>query len=190
MAVNGSALDPFSHESWPYDWRTVGLSVERTPLAIDHDDEKSIRESVTTWAGGLLGMVIALLPAEEIIETSTAEAEGLWEGALKRVTVNRYERSRVNRAICIAVHGCTCAACGFDFRYHYGDLGDGFIHVHHVTPVSELGDGYRVDPRRDLVPVCANCHAMLHRRNPPLTVKELSELFTSQARNRAGPLSE
>jgi 5-methylcytosine-specific restriction protein A len=65
------------------------------------------------------------------------------------------------------------------FKDVYGDFADGFIHVHHVVPVSQLGSGYRIDPTVDLVPVCPNCHAMLHlgRGSEPRTVEELRTLL-------------
>ena len=98
---------------------------------------------------------------------------GLPEGAKTSVSVNRYERSRQNRAACIAYHGLMCKVCEMSFSERYGEVGDGYTHVHHVTPVSELEPGYSIDPRHDLVPVCPNCHAMLHRKNPPYSVSEL-----------------
>lgn len=62
-----------------------------------------------------------------------------------------------------------------NFDEVYGELGKGFIHVHHLLPVAQLGKQYEVDPIADLRPVCPNCHAMLHRRNPPLSINELKE---------------
>jgi 5-methylcytosine-specific restriction protein A len=55
----------------------------------------------------------------------------------------------------------------------YGPLGDGYIHVHHLVEVSSIGTEYVVDPVRDLRPVCANCHAMLHRQSPALSIDTL-----------------
>ena len=100
------------------------------------------------------------------------------EGAVTRVEVNRYERDHAARRACIARWGTTCAACGFDFERTYGPIGRGFIHVHHLKELSSVGDGYRVDPLTDLRPVCPNCHAMLHRENPVLTIAQLKERLT------------
>lgn len=107
--------------------------------------------------------------ADEIADIATTYAEG----ASKRIVVNAYERDRRARDACVAHHGHTCVVCGFDFERVYGNLGARFIHVHHVRPVSTLGPGYTVDPKTDLVPVCPNCHAMLHRQSPPLTPAQL-----------------
>ena len=66
-----------------------------------------------------------------------------------------------------------------NFEQTYGELGKGFIHVHHVIPVSEIGKEYKVDFKKDLIPVCPNCHAMLHRKNKDgenVSVEELREI--------------
>jgi 5-methylcytosine-specific restriction protein A len=95
------------------------------------------------------------------------------EGSIQRVLVNRYERNLTARAACTAFHGFVCSVCGFDFQIRYGELGRDFIHVHHKRPLGRLKKSYRVDPKKDLVPVCPNCHAMLHRREPPLDIEQL-----------------
>lgn len=98
------------------------------------------------------------------------------EGAAQQVSVNRYERSIEARNACIAHHGSTCQVCNLDFRKKYGELGAGFIHVHHRISIASIGNEYCVDPINDLVPVCPNCHAMLHRRQPPFEIEELRAL--------------
>lgn len=95
------------------------------------------------------------------------------EGAVTSVLVNKYERNPRARDACVARWGVKCAVCVFDFEKHFGDLGRGFIHVHHLKPISEIGAEYEVDAVEDLRPVCPNCHSMLHRTNPPLSIDEL-----------------
>ena len=102
---------------------------------------------------------------------------GLPEGAKKTVTVNKYERSKKNREACIAEFGSNCQVCGFSFGATYGKLGEGCIHVHHLVPVSKMGGEYRINPIEDLIPVCPNCHWMLHRKEPPYTPQELREIM-------------
>ena len=92
---------------------------------------------------------------------------------MRRVLVNIYERNPEVRKLCIKKHGARCHVCGFDFGEVYGDIGEGFIHVHHRTPIHKIGKDYRINPEKDLLPVCPNCHAMLHKNNPPFKVKEL-----------------
>lgn len=99
------------------------------------------------------------------------------EGGVMQVLVNAYERNPAARAACIEHYGCKCTACGFDFASAYGELGLGFIEVHHLEPLSRLNGEHAVDPIQDLRPLCPNCHAMLHRRKPPLRVDQLQALL-------------
>jgi len=90
--------------------------------------------------------------------------ENFYEGAVKTVTVNKYERNPIARKKCIEYHGCECSVCGLSFEKMYGKLGKDFIHVHHIVPLNTIGEEYEVDYKTDLIPVCPNCHAMLHRK--------------------------
>ncbi len=84
------------------------------------------------------------------------------EGSVTKISVNSFERNRAARIECIKHHGYSCKVCSMDFASQYGDIGVGYIHVHHLTPLSSISKGYEVNPITDLVPVCPNCHAMLH----------------------------
>jgi 5-methylcytosine-specific restriction protein A len=78
--------------------------------------------------------------------------------------------------------GClACAACGLDFHAKYGEVGRGYIECHHAVPVSELGAS-GATKLKDVVLLCANCHRMIHRRRPWLSVKELGLLLTTAAK--------
>lgn len=107
-----------------------------------------------------------------------AVPESYIEGAKKLITVNAYERDPEARRACIRYHGAVCKCCGFDFEEIWGEHGKGFIHVHHVRPLRTLGEGYRINPETDLIPLCPNCHAMIHRGNEakPLSVDELRNI--------------
>ncbi len=96
----------------------------------------------------------------------------LTEGATRFVSINVYERNSSARSACIAHYGGRCQVCDMDFEVRYGDIGRGFIHVHHLKQLSAIRAEYVVDPIRDLRPVCPNCHAMLHQSEPPLTITE------------------
>lgn len=96
------------------------------------------------------------------------------EGGRERVTLNKYERNPKARAACIAAHGTACAVCGIDFGKAYGPEFVGKIEVHHIVPISEIGEEYVVDPVRDLVPVCPNCHTALHsKKDGVYSIEEL-----------------
>ncbi|WP_409307814.1 HNH endonuclease [Pseudomonas putida] len=95
------------------------------------------------------------------------------EGAASMRLVKVYERDRGARLQCVKRWGRKCFVCSFEFEKVYGELGKGFIHVHHLKPLSEQGGEYNLDPEQDLRPVCPNCHAMIHRSVPALTIEEL-----------------
>lgn len=97
------------------------------------------------------------------------------EGVQREITLTQYERNREAREACLRHYGTACIVCGFDFEVAYGELGRRLIHVHHVNPISESTGAYNVDPVRDMVPVCANCHLVLHIQNPPMSVNELRQ---------------
>lgn len=91
------------------------------------------------------------------------------DGSLSQVTRNVYERKRENRDACISHHltesgRILCAICGMDFEERYGDIGRGYIHIHHVHPLGEQQPPSGFDPTIHLKPVCPNCHAMLHKK--------------------------
>lgn len=106
------------------------------------------------------------------------------EGAVKTVKVNQYERSGAARDECIRHYKPVCAVCKFDFGVVYGDIGLGFIHVHHLKPLSEIKGEYEPDPTKDLIPVCPNCHAMIHRKVPALSINELKKIVKKHSKKR------
>ncbi|WP_353071366.1 HNH endonuclease [Tunturiibacter gelidoferens] len=130
------------------------------------------------WLGHLSGSSGQMFTSsgEEALDSSSDQATtDHWEGSKTKVFVDRFERDSQAREACLAKHGRICVVCSFDFRIRYSEIGTGFIHVHHLRMLSE--GGRRVDPILDLVPVCPNCHAMLHRKNPPYTPGELRDLI-------------
>jgi hypothetical protein len=117
---------------------------------------------------------ISRVRREELLYPDELLQPGLYEeGARKEVTVNAYERDPRARRDCLRFLGYRCVVCELLFAERYGELGERFIHVHHVRPLAGRNEEYQVDPTCDLVPVCPNCHAMLHRKNPPLTIDAL-----------------
>jgi 5-methylcytosine-specific restriction protein A len=104
--------------------------------------------------------------------TSDKEVTVYIEGARRKVLASRLERSASARAACINAKGVRCLCCRVDFGERYGTLGKGFIHVHHQDLLAS-GGRREVNPIEDLFPVCPNCHAMLHRSNPPMTIEEV-----------------
>jgi Predicted restriction endonuclease len=121
-----------------------------------------------------------ILEAIGRIEESTV----LSEGAVNQVFVNRYERSKQARTACIEHPGCGCAVCGFDFEEVYGPIGQSKIHVHHLMPLSGIRQEYKIDPVRDLRPVCPNGHLIIHSKREPFTIEEVRKMIHTSSDSR------
>ncbi|HFC8455355.1 MAG: HNH endonuclease [Neisseria sp.] len=115
-------------------------------------------------------------PNEEEIKI---DEDKFLEGQVTQVWVNKYERNNDARKKCVEEYGYTCSVCNFNFEKFYGEFGKNFIHVHHLIPISSKGKSYELNAIKDLRPVCPNCHAMLHKTNPPQTIEQL-KLFIEQ----------
>jgi 5-methylcytosine-specific restriction enzyme A len=70
-----------------------------------------------------------------------------------------------------------CEVCDFDFAIYYGERGKGFIECHHTKPLATLTEERKTHVD-DLALLCANCHRMIHRSRPWLSVLELRELMS------------
>lgn len=101
--------------------------------------------------------------------------EGDEEGDSLTVTHKRRERSARNRMLAIMIHGEVCGVCGLEPIKEFGEELGNIIEVHHIEPLCELKEVKAYDPETDLVPVCPNCHRMLHTRKPAYTPQELIE---------------
>ena len=178
--VNGIALNVLG--DFPIDnWATLQLAAS-SPVNTNEDD------SLAALVAGLFGLVIELggwTTDPPSAESELEDVDFAVEGAYSYHLVGRYERSPANRAIAIQLHGTRCLVCNFDFEESYGSSGAGFVEVHHVTPVSEMGGPAVIDPRTDLVPLCSNCHSMIHRARPAMHPDELRRTYT-QAREILG----
>lgn len=124
---------------------------------------------------------LSLISSEETADSSiksdaTPHEKEFTEGAQHSVVLSRFERSTSARHACIEHYGCKCELCGYDFEENFGEIGKGFIHVHHVVPLESIKASYKVNPITDLVPLCPNCHAMAHRRKPPFSLRELQNM--------------
>ncbi len=169
----------------PFPRRGVAL---RTPLFF-----KLQTEYQAQGIGPLLHYLSGLRPRSSRAMNSSkadywhplSESEGgisidVEEGNRTAIIINRYERSPKNRKACIETYGAFCCVCGFDFSKAYGEIGKGYIHVHHLTPLAALnGKSQKINPVRDLRPVCPNCHEMLHQTDPPHTIDQLKLIIAN-----------
>lgn len=181
LSVNGVRIDagaPLPNET---PWKSFALRVRKGQLPLDIESIADSESAIVRWASKSVAALISLLPLDADVHEADPGALGLAEGAVTRIEVNRYERDRRNRAAALAIHGFNCKACDTNLEEVYGEAATDFIEVHHVTPISEIGSGYRINPRTDLVPLCPNCHGVIHRRTPPWTVAEIREMLKKPA---------
>ena len=108
-----------------------------------------------------LRIIIFLTGLEKFDETDFDK-----DGKITLKKQKYYERKIENRLICLRSKGYSCFICGFNFENTFGDLGKEFIHVHHIVPASSIKKEF--NPLKDLIPVCPNCHSMLHKEDPPI----------------------
>jgi hypothetical protein len=117
-------------------------------------------------------------PVEETLliapEETPYETE-LFEGEARKASITTRLRCAKAREKCLAHYGYDCTVCGFNFQKQYGEIGKRFIHVHHLAFLAKGPERRRVDPVEALRPVCPNCHAMLHSRNPEFMIEELQK---------------
>lgn len=114
---------------------------------------------------------------EELYPDEVDDQVEFQEGTLKTVKINVFERNPQARAACLKKYGYDCFVCGINFEKVYGDIGKNFIHVHHKKPLALVRATYKLNPLTDLIPVCPNCHAMLHTTDPPKSPIELRKLL-------------
>lgn len=105
------------------------------------------------------------------------DQEEITEGSIRIVEQSQYERNPRLRDLSLRYHGCRCVVCGISFEDIYGKFAKGFIHVHHLAPLSSVGTAHAVDPKQDLVPVCPNCHAVIHLKDPPFDPDEVRKMI-------------
>ena len=177
LEINGVPVLFDSDKVWMQTWSRLFLSLNKGQLELGVDEGEPDADIICRWTGRFSAAIVAILPTEEVPENLQSDVTGYPEGALTAVQANRYERDRRNRAAAIAIHGTACKGCDLEMGARYGSVAAGFVEIHHVTPVSQLGVEYVIDPALDLLPLCPNCHAVVHRRTPPFTVPELRELI-------------
>lgn len=146
-----------------------GEPVSGSPHTRSHSDELLI------YARSYLAIRPFSGPDEVPAETP------LWEGAVRQITVNAYERDPEARRQCIEAHGTTCCICGFNFGAVYGPEAEGYIQAHHLRPLSESGGRHVVNPIEDMRPVCPNCHAVLHLGGKCRSVEEVRQMLAGHS---------
>jgi 5-methylcytosine-specific restriction protein A len=166
VCVGGNELkiDDFTTYNFPKE--RFEIKFESFPFYDEDDDNRT--EVVSTYVSDIWTMFLSLIPYT---------IQGEKEGTAYEKTITKHERNPINRKLCLQLKGYACAVCGIEFEKVYGKIGHNFIEVHHTNPVAEMGDDHVVDIINELVPLCSNCHSMIHRRKPPYSVEELKRHY-------------
>ena len=185
-----------------YQFAPDSISLINTPItkeAFTNIDPtfKSFNQSPQKKVVGLLPAIFEIIKGKggltkpSINSTSLPEEfdekdiGSLFEGAKKQVTVNAYERNPRAKNACINYYRkknkgiLKCEICGFNFGVKYGDVFANKIHIHHLVELSSIGSEYEIDPTKDLIPICPNCHLIAHSKKPPYTPAEIKDMINS-----------
>ena len=136
-----------------------------------------IASKIETLWKEMTGSDVTNLSRNEIGIEEIVYPERYTEGALTQITVNKYERDVKARKACLKEYGYICGVCNENLADKYGELGKEFIHVHHIVPLNEIKREYKINPITDLIPLCPNCHAIIHRKTPAYTPDELRSIL-------------
>lgn len=134
-----------------------------------------LKSLISTWV-----LIWLIFLENESQDGPSTEISGEIEGAIKRGEFTWRERSRKNRAACLAAHGYTCGVCGQSMTDVYGEVANTLIHVHHIIPVGSLQSPMVFDPIKDLIPLCPNCHYAAHLKYPPFSPEELRHFINNK----------
>jgi hypothetical protein len=168
-----------------FSWATRFPSV--FPIAGEQDLSTATRLIVTSHAalGPSTRKTASRQPEYLAVEELPSEIEYV-EGTARPVLMNAYERNRRAREKCLRHYGRNCAACGFNFEARYGGSAAGYIQVHHLVPIAKIGKEYRLNPITDLRPVCPNCHAVIHRHEPPFSIEDVKQMLRNDGVHGSG----
>lgn len=176
MDVAVAEGDLITLAAWSVFYEADNLSQIQSGLDRIFDSEISFFEkNLYAWLKDHTRKIKALSYFEqETMSEQGAIEEISVEGAMKNVLTNRYERNSWARDRCLAYYGTACTICGFDFGEVYGPEFTDKIEVHHRKPLNEIKQAYVVNPIEDLIPVCPNCHLVLHSKSDGVyTIEEI-----------------
>lgn len=193
-----SSINVFTSQNWPViesllaalDKNRISIQVLNQGKKVSSSDHvfdgalqidgRAVSDELDESATELLSTIVSIFGFMAGEEDNQEFLEFREEGAAKQVWARKYERSRFNRNLAIQIHGLTCLGCGFNFEKFYGIVGDGIVEIHHLEPVHLMEAVRVVDPRTELVPLCSNCHTLVHKIDPPYTLRELQHFVENK----------
>ncbi|MEL6959113.1 MAG: HNH endonuclease [Pseudomonadota bacterium] len=180
-SVEGTAIlsfpDGMNADEWKVSTPAFNLRAERR-VEGDRQSDESIVETCEAVVVPIMAALAELIGYDETPSPGFEAFDGELEGELSISTVRRRERNPRSRLLCIHIHGHHCAICGTDPIETYGEAHGAVLEVHHLQPLSNLNEPRIYDPRTDLVPLCPNCHRVVHTRRPvPWSIAEVREMM-------------
>ncbi|MGI9279742.1 MAG: HNH endonuclease [Endozoicomonas sp.] len=171
LKVNGSRHD--------HSWQIIqSFSIEVTRVVSDQHASVEILETINLIMIPLIASIselIGYVDNEVKTEGDLSEVEG---GIVLSLSERR-ERNPRNRLLCLSIHGERCGVCGFIPQDVYGSELTSILEVHHIEPLSDIKQPRIYDPKKDLIPLCPNCHRAIHKQKPALTPDQLKEIMKS-----------
>jgi len=145
------------------------------PNFYDNNDGAAVRDSALEYIERVERVTDDY---NDLMQAERVFSEGAGRGI---VSIQTKERNANAIKEAKRIHGYKCCVCGFDFFNMYGDAGNQKIVIHHLI---QIADGERVtDPTTDLVPVCDNCHAIIHKKRPMYTIEEVRKIINFRWEN-------
>ncbi|OOB80263.1 MAG: hypothetical protein BEN19_05830 [Epulopiscium sp. Nuni2H_MBin003] len=91
-------------------------------------------------------------------------------------TIQKEKWNELKKA-CLEYYGASCEICSIDYGYTYGDKFEKLMDVHNLKSTTKEWDNLDVNPEKDLIPICHNCHTILHSKFPNYTVEQVKEML-------------
>lgn len=168
VSINGAS----SVHNWQV---TPGFQVNVTRKVMNLHGSVEISETISMIMVPLIAAIAELIGYED--EEEREESSSIVEGGVTLSLARKRERNPRNRLLCLAIHGEHCGVCGFIPKETYGSELASILEVHHIEPLSEIGQPRAYNPETDLIPLCPNCHRAIHIRKPALTPEELKKVM-------------
>ena len=149
------------------------VEIEEVPETLEELEAKAALETQQS----IVAPVIQ--PVEEVLQVTPTPSitEKQIEDKVPQeevVDLIDYEKAK---ALCIEYYGAICDLCGFDYGYTYGEAFENQIQVHNIHAQDEVEVVQDTDPIKDLIPVCHNCHQIIHSQNPPVSVEQMRKMI-------------
>lgn len=159
-------------EGRKYDLKAVWAAAHRPPKSIRDYHPRAVAGELSSDEYAQVGIKVA----------HARDAKRYQEGQRRTRLIESIERDPQVAVDARRKHGTKCMACGFEFAKVYGPISKNFIECHHTRPLAQTGPV--LQHLKYIVVLCANCHRMVHKNDPPLSVRRLKSIIAIQVGTR------